>query len=113
LQRSRVPRIALFVSRKLRKPIGFVGTWRTPITARRVIVSMPETAVHEDNFAARPEDEVWVTGQVLPMQPVTVAKSMHKPPHRKFGLHPFALDAPHVFRTARGRDFIRQFRISL
>ena len=63
--------------------------------AVRTVVTVPETSVHEDCFAAGNKGKVGLSRQVLSMQPVTVSHGMYEPAHGHFRLGVAALDSSH------------------
>jgi hypothetical protein len=50
------------------------------------VVAMPEAAVHKDNFAALPEDQVGPSRKLMIVEPVSVAESVHKSSHGELRL---------------------------
>ena len=93
------PRPMLDVARRipfqLRQPVCSIGFGPTDDSAARVVMLMPETAMHENHLPSRREDEVWLARQVSTVQPVPVAHRMQEAPHGHFGLHSLGPDARH------------------
>ena len=93
------PRPMLGVARRipfqLRQPVCSIGFGPTDDSAARVVMLMPETAMHENHLPSRREDEVRLARQVSTVQPVPVAHRMQEAPHGHFGLHSLGPDARH------------------
>ena len=65
-------------------------------------MTMPETAVHENDLTARYEHKIRFTRQVSAMQAVTVAQRVDEVPDDQFRLCIRATDARHALRTLCG-----------
>jgi hypothetical protein len=65
---------------------------------------MPKTAVYKEDFFSTNKNKIWFSGQVFPVQAVTVSTAVHKPPHEHFRLHILAPDRLHVLAAAPWRD---------
>lgn len=87
-------------------PIASVGLGRPPVEASWVIMLVPETSVDEYDLAPRRKDEVWISGQVFPVQPVAVPHTVHEPAHGHFRLHVLTSNAPHVLAAPLFRNLV-------
>lgn len=95
------------VARQLWKPIIQIRFRLSPaVNAVRVLVAVPKTAMHENDFPAWTEDEIRLSGKVTPMQPVAIAQTVDDRAHHHFRLHVFAFDPAHIFRAPLGRQLV-------
>lgn len=69
-------RVALGVALKLGPPVGLVGFGNAGIEAIAPVVQVPEAAVHENDFAPRPEYEIGFSRQVAGVEPVAEAEGV-------------------------------------
>ena len=60
-------------------------------------MSVPEAAMHENDFSTRGKDDVRFARQIGPMQAVAIAHSMQQPTYDHLGLRIAALDRAHDF----------------
>jgi len=63
---------------------------------------MPEATVNEYNFFPRAEYKVWLAGEILPVQSVPVAHSVHQTPDYHLRLGVPTPDLCHVGAAALG-----------
>jgi hypothetical protein len=63
-------------------------------------VPMPKAPVDEYHLPSRRKCDIGTPGQVLRVQPVSIAKAMQQTPDRQFGTGIDAADAPHQGGTA-------------
>jgi hypothetical protein len=64
-------------------------------------MSVPKTAMYEDDLPVLRKDNIWTTWKVLAVEAKTVAKRVQKRAHRSFGAGILASDAAHQRRTCR------------
>lgn len=95
-QNSDVLGVPLGVARELGAPIALVGFRPARIEALFIRVQMPETAMHKNNFTARPENKIRLAGQIGGVKPVAVAEGVDKTADDKFGRGIFGADSCHV-----------------
>jgi hypothetical protein len=75
------------------------GFRRISITAADM--SVPKTAMHEDDLSARCKYYVWFPRQIVAVQSVSVSPSVQEPAHSNFDARILTLDRPHI----PGADF--------
>ncbi len=56
---------------------------------------MPETSLHEDNFAVPGQNDVWPARQVRPVEDEAKSEGMQDRPNRALGHSVFASNARH------------------
>lgn len=93
LQGNFIGGIALNVAGYLLAPIFRVRFWLSRAPA--AVMSMPEATVDKDGLAARPEDKVWLSGEVFAVEPVPVAHGVNQPAHDHLGLRVRGFDRSH------------------
>lgn len=74
-------------------------------------MSVPKATVDKDGLAARAEDKVWLAGEVLAVEPVSIAHCVNQPAHDHLGSRVRRLDRPHDV-AADGISWCRRFRHS-
>lgn len=94
--------VPLGVASELRSPVGHVRFWRPGIRARPTRVKVPKTAVDENDFPARPKNEIGFAGNIAGVQAVSVTKAEGQPPHREFRPRVLRSDRGHVAAAAGG-----------
>ena len=62
-------------------------------------VLMPKAAMHKDNFTVWPKNEIGPSGKIIPVQPITIAETMHEPPYKHLRLHARAANGTHIRTT--------------
>jgi hypothetical protein len=71
--------------------------------AGSVTMLMPETTVHEYDFAAGWKDEIRLAWQALDMKSIPITKPVHQSADLHLGLHPLASDTPHIITALLSR----------
>jgi len=64
---------------------------------------MPETTVHEYDFAAGRENEIGLPWQPRYMKAIPITEPVHQPADFHLGLHPLASDSPHIIAALLSR----------
>jgi hypothetical protein len=62
----------LQIRQQLRPPVIPVRLWLRTIDATSVL--MPKTSMNENSYAVSWQDDIWFTGQIAPMQAISVTK---------------------------------------
>lgn len=57
---------------------------------------VPEAAMNEDDLPARGKDDVWATGEVSPVEPVSIAELVEKSADGPLRSRILTPDPPHV-----------------
>jgi hypothetical protein len=70
------------------------------IPAFRVRMLVPEASMNKNHSAPSGKNQIRLSWQILPVQPVTVTHSVYKPADHHLRLGIAALDTPHVFGAA-------------
>lgn len=96
-----VPLIAAFVAEDLLQPVFTIGL-RNPGSSATT-VTMPETTVHEDNFAFAGEDDVGLAGKILRMETVSKSHGVQQAADGEFRRGVGAFDGAHCAAALFGR----------
>lgn len=67
---------------------------------------VPKASIDENDFASFSKYEVWLSWEILCVQPVAIAQLMRKPPDNHFRLHIFGFYGGHVLAAPLRVDFI-------
>jgi hypothetical protein len=59
-----------------------VGIGTRLFAAKRTFMLVPEAAMHQQHLSLRWKNEIGRSGQITPMKPVTVSKTMRKPAYK-------------------------------
>jgi hypothetical protein len=71
--------------------------------ASSVTMLMPETTMHENNFASGRENEIRLAWQALYVKSIPITKAVHQAANFHLGLHPLAADTPHIITALLSR----------
>ena len=76
-------------------------------------VSMPKASMHEDDLSMFHQHDVWLSWQIVAVEPITVSPAMNQRSHNSLRLRIARTNARHVVRAACRRDVWRcHFRIN-
>jgi hypothetical protein len=73
-------------------------------------MAVPETAMHEYNFATRRKNQIGLAGKIPAMKAIPVAHAMHEAADLHFRLGALAVDLAHPLAPGGGRQCISPVR---
>lgn len=98
-----MPCISGNIAAQFLPPVAQIRFRRAYNLARSITMLMPETAMHEYDFAAGPENEIRLPRQLRYMKAIPITKPVRQPADFHLGLHPLASDTPHIITAPLSR----------
>jgi hypothetical protein len=76
--------VASKIRQQLRPPIFCVCLWIRAVNAASVL--MPKTSMNENRDPVFGQNDVWFTGQIFSMQPISISELVQTSSHSEFGI---------------------------
>jgi hypothetical protein len=87
-------------------PVPFIAFWSAAPATLLAVVSMPETAMDENDSPPLGEDNVGLPRQILAMKAETAAHPMQSPPDSQFRLRVLVSDQAHDLGPTLFREHV-------